>query len=65
MLVAYCTADVRNNWWGSADGPSGIGSGTGDLLRINDATVYYEPWLEKEVNIKFNWLFYFFKYFLF
>ncbi len=58
MVVAYCTADVRNNWWGSADGPSGIGSGTGDLLRNNDATVYYEPWLEKEVSIKFNWLIY-------
>jgi hypothetical protein len=58
MVVAYCTANVSNNWWGSADGPSGIGPGTGDILRLTDATAYYEPWLEKEVRVKLHGLFY-------
>lgn len=58
MVVAYCTANVSNNWWGSNDGPSGIGPGTGDLLRTTDATVYFEPWLEKAVRVKLHGLFY-------
>ena len=58
MVVAYCTANVSNNWWGSSDGPSGVGPGTGDILRLTDATAYYEPWLEKEVRVKLHGLFY-------
>ena len=30
------------NWWGSADGPSGVGSGSGTAVT---AGVQYEPWL--------------------
>ncbi|UCF12046.1 MAG: right-handed parallel beta-helix repeat-containing protein [Thermoplasmatales archaeon] len=58
MVVVECTADVSNNWWGSADGPSGIGPGTGDILRLTDATVYYEPWLEREVRVKLHGILY-------
>lgn len=58
MVVAYCTANVSNNWWGSADGPSGIGPGTGDKLRLTDATAYYEPWLEKAVRVKLHGILY-------
>jgi parallel beta-helix repeat protein len=58
MVVAYCCANVSNNWWGSSDGPSGIGPGSGDILRLTDATAYYEPWLEKEVRVKQNgWIY--------
>ena len=31
-----------NNWWGDASGPSGVGSGSGDVVSSN---VDYEPWL--------------------
>ena len=58
MVVAYCTANVSNNWWGSADGPSGIGPGSGDILRLTDATAYYEPWLEKAVRVKLHGILY-------
>src|SRR5262249_31971667 len=26
------TIDARGNWWGAADGPSGVGSGSGDAV---------------------------------
>ena len=35
-------ADFRNNWWGTADGPSGVGPGTGDSV---EADFQYDPWL--------------------
>jgi uncharacterized repeat protein (TIGR01451 family) len=34
--------DARNNWWGSASGPSGEGTGTGDAVTTN---VLFDPWL--------------------
>ena len=58
MVVVECTVDAEDNWWGSADGPSGIGPGSGDIIRINDATVHYEPWLEKAVRVKIHGVLY-------
>jgi len=34
-------ADATYNWWGSADGPSGVGPGSGDAVSNN---IIYEPW---------------------
>ncbi len=34
--------DARNNWWGSASGPSGQGFGTGDGV---STVVLFDPWL--------------------
>jgi parallel beta-helix repeat protein len=34
-----------NNWWGANDGPSGVGSGSGDAVSAN---VDYDPWLVRE-----------------
>ncbi|MDX2467943.1 MAG: hypothetical protein QNL12_11560, partial [Acidimicrobiia bacterium] len=34
--------NLENNWWGSIDGPSGIGSGSGDSIKV-DAD--FTPWL--------------------
>lgn len=36
------------NWWGAADGPSGVGSGSGDGVSTN---VNYDPWLAAPVSI--------------
>lgn len=36
------------NWWGSADGPSGVGPGNGDAVSQN---VLYDPWLKSPVDI--------------
>ena len=35
-------ADFKNNWWGSASGPSGAGPGTGDSVSAN---IVFDPWL--------------------
>ena len=35
--------NATNNWWGSADGPRGAGSGSGDA--VTDG-VSYDPWLK-------------------
>ncbi len=49
----YCYdygVNATHNWWGSADGPSGAGPGTGDNVSAN---VIYYPWLTElwtEVN---------------
>jgi len=40
--------DARNNWWGSVDGPSGEGSGSGDGV---DEDILFDPWLSSPVNI--------------
>lgn len=37
--------DARNNWWGDATGPGGIGSGVGDAVQGN---VLFTPWLREE-----------------
>ena len=39
--------DARNCWWGSSDGPSGIGSGTGDRIR---GKVQYKPFAKERVK---------------
>ena len=38
--------DATNNWWGSADGPGGEGSGSGDNVSTN---VDFDPWLGSAV----------------
>ncbi len=38
--------DAKYNWWGSADGPSGIGPGSGD--KIGTKQILYTPWLTEE-----------------
>ena len=35
---------AQHNWWGAADGPSGLGSGSGDAI---SGTVTFEPWLSQ------------------
>lgn len=44
-VKAYMTigVDATHNWWGSADGPRGAGSGSGDA--VSDG-VSYDPWLK-------------------
>jgi hypothetical protein len=40
---------LRYNWWGSADGPSGIGPGSGDSIELSSTgTADYDPWLTHE-----------------
>lgn len=39
--------DATNNWWGSADGPGGVGPGSGDNVSGN---VLYDPWIGKVVE---------------
>jgi fibronectin type 3 domain-containing protein len=36
--------NAQNNWWGSASGPSGDGTGTGDAVEANGNNVIYSPW---------------------
>lgn len=44
--------DARNNYWGAADGPSGVGSGSGDpIVELNTGTVDYDPWLTSPVGV--------------
>ena len=44
------TLDVRSNWWGSAGGPSGDESGTGDGLFVGGTPVLYSPWATAPVK---------------
>jgi hypothetical protein len=39
---AAVTLDATNNYWGAADGPGVVGSGTGDKVSTN---VLFNPWL--------------------
>ncbi len=42
------TADLafESNWWGTADGPSGVGAGSGDAVAISGSgSVDFTPWL--------------------
>ena len=36
---------AKNNWWGAASGPGGVGPGTGDPVSLY---VDYDPWLASE-----------------
>jgi hypothetical protein len=40
--VGSTVVDARQNWWGDASGPGGIGPGSGDAVWGN---VLYDPWL--------------------
>ena len=42
--VGSTAVDARQNWWGDASGPGGIGSGSGDAVWGN---VLYDPWLNE------------------
>jgi len=43
---------AENNYWGSNDGPSGIGAGSGDPIGIGGTgTVDYDPWLTSPVGV--------------
>jgi parallel beta-helix repeat protein len=47
----HCTANVTHNWWGSIDGPSGIGHGSGNpVYPVLNATMTFEPWLTQVMN---------------
>jgi parallel beta-helix repeat protein len=39
------TVNAENNWWGAADGPSGVGSGSGDSIVIVSGGVDFTPFL--------------------
>lgn len=43
--------DLRCNWWGSEDGPSGAGPGTGDALVVQDgaAAPVVAPWATRPI----------------
>ena len=64
LEASFCTeVNAINNWWGSSDGPSGIGPGNGDSIEVYEATVLYDPWLEnpvcrsKQLNYGYSGLF--------
>lgn len=45
-IKARDTADLRENWWGDASGPSGIGPGTGgNLQAFPGGQPAFSPWL--------------------
>jgi hypothetical protein len=41
-LITSGSLDAENNWWGAADGPSGVGPGSGDAVTAN---VDFSPFL--------------------
>jgi len=47
--VSEHIANATYNWWGSADGPGGVGLGNGDNISTN---VIYEPWLTNPYGIE-------------
>jgi parallel beta-helix repeat protein len=62
MFAVRCNVNATHNWWGSKNGPSGIGPGDGDSIEVVEATVLYEPWLKSPVLrnriVTYNSLFY-------
>jgi len=43
---------AENNYWGTADGPSGVGPGGGDsIVEASTGTVDYDPWLTSPVGV--------------
>jgi hypothetical protein len=43
---------AENNYWGTADGPSGVGPGSGDsIVEVSTGTVDYDPWLTSPLGI--------------
>lgn len=43
---------AENNYWGAADGPSGVGPGSGDpIVESSTGTVDYNPWLTSPVSV--------------
>ena len=43
---------AENNYWGAADGPSGVGPGSGDpIVETSTGTVDYDPWLTSPVSV--------------
>ncbi|MDX2467942.1 MAG: cadherin repeat domain-containing protein, partial [Acidimicrobiia bacterium] len=42
-LAGPGTVVLANNWYGASDGPSGLGSGSGDPVNV---AVDFDPWLE-------------------
>jgi hypothetical protein len=38
-------SSVSGNWWGSPDGPSGIGTGAGDAYALGSGTPMFLPFL--------------------
>jgi len=43
---------AENNYWGAADGPSGVGPGSGDsIVEASTGTVDYDPWLTSPVGV--------------
>lgn len=45
------TINCTNNWWGTPDGPAGIGNGTGDpITTLEHTTATYTPWLQQPAH---------------
>ena len=51
---ASATIDARYNWWGDASGPSGEGTGSGDLISYegHGANVTFDPWLRVAASLE-------------
>jgi len=53
IYAVESTVNVQKNWWGTKDGPSGIGPGSGDSILTNDdSNITFEPWLSHPAIIK-------------
>ena len=48
--ISFAYANMRNNWWGSPQGPGGIGPGDGDTIEKQLSIVRYRPWLTEPVS---------------
>lgn len=43
---------AENNYWGTADGPSGVGPGGGDsIVEASTGTVDFDPWMSTPVGV--------------
>jgi parallel beta-helix repeat protein len=53
IYAVQSTVNVQKNWWGTEDGPSGIGPGSGDSILTNDdSNITFEPWLHQSAITK-------------